>query len=107
MLTQSSCEFNFVRRFSLANLLITVQMYGVNLSMKLAPKSPVNFRNLSDETLHQNTINLAHHERQTTLEILHHLREVERRSLFALRAYSSLFEYVVSELKYSIGAAHR
>jgi hypothetical protein len=79
----------------------------MNVTTRLAPKSTLNVRDLSDQELHQNTVNLAQHERQTTLEVLHHLREVERRSLFAVRAYSSLFEYVVSELKYSAGAAHR
>ena len=39
--------------------------------------------------------------------VLHHLREVERRFLFAELGYSSLFEYCISELKYSAGSAQR
>lgn len=62
---------------------------------------------LSDNLLLKNTQHLAQKERETTLEVLHHLREVERRSLFAVLAYQSLFEYAVKELKYSAGAAQR
>ncbi len=74
-------------------------MYGIKLA--------VNLRVLSDETLLENTQQLARKERETTLEVLQHLREVERRSLYAVLAYPSLFEYAVKELKYSAGAAQR
>ncbi len=67
----------------------------------------MNLRNISDKMLLENTSSLAQKERDVTLEVLHHLREVERRSLFAKRSYSSLFEYAVKELKYSEGSAHR
>ncbi len=49
---------------------------------------------------------LAHEERRVGVALLHHLREIERRRLFALN-HSSLHEYVVRELGYSDGAAHR
>src|SRR6187431_3260712 len=67
----------------------------------------MDLKRLPDTILLQNTKQLAQRERETTLEVLHHLREVERRSLFAVLAYPSLFEYAVKELKYSAGAAHR
>ena len=67
----------------------------------------MNLANLCDQTLLENTKSLATKERQTTLDVLRHLREVERRSLYAELAYSSLFEYAVKELKYSAGAAQR
>ncbi len=49
---------------------------------------------------------LAHEERRAGVALLHHLREIDRRRLFALN-HSSLHEYVVRELGYSDGAAHR
>jgi 5-methylcytosine-specific restriction endonuclease McrA len=42
-----------------------------------------------------------------TLEILHHLREIYRRRLFAMRGFSSLFDYATRELGYSAAAAQR
>jgi hypothetical protein len=59
------------------------------------------------EVLLSNTIILAQKERELSLDVLRHLREIERRSLYAERGYSTLFEYAVQELKYSQGAAHR
>ena len=47
-------------------------------------------------------------EREATSTVLEHLGEIERRRLFAEAGYSSLHEFVVSELKYSdAGAARR
>jgi hypothetical protein len=66
-----------------------------------------NLRVLSNERLHAVLTALAAEERKLTLEILHHLREVERRSLFAERGHSSLFEYVTKELLYSEASAQR
>ena len=45
-------------------------------------------------------------ERRLGIELLHYLQEIDRRRLFAPR-FSSLHEYVVRELGYSDGAAHR
>ncbi len=67
----------------------------------------MNIANLSDESLLSNLSLLVQKERALTLDVLRHLREVERRSLYAKLSYSSLFEYVVKELKYSEGAAQR
>lgn len=49
---------------------------------------------------------IAHEERRAGVALLIYLREIERRRLFALN-HSSLHEYVVRELGYSDGAAHR
>jgi phage terminase small subunit len=62
---------------------------------------------LDNETLLKQTRDLASEERKITLEILSHLREINRRRLFALRGYSSLFEYVTRELGYSDASASR
>jgi hypothetical protein len=62
---------------------------------------------LDNETLLKRTKDLASEERKITLEILSHLREVNRRRLFALRGYSSLFEYATRELGYSDASAGR
>lgn len=62
---------------------------------------------LADSELLSKIQSLAADERRITLELLHHLREMEARRLFAKMGYSSLFEYVVHELKYSTGTAHR
>jgi len=67
----------------------------------------MNLRAISDKALLQNTKSLVQNEREITLSILHHLREVERRSLYALLGYSSLFEYALRELRYSEGSAQR
>ncbi len=67
----------------------------------------MNLRSLTDDLLLKSTLQLAQKERKTTLEVLHHLLEIERRSLFAVLSYSSLFEYTLKELKYSEGAAQR
>src|SRR5438067_1747505 len=65
------------------------------------------FTNLNDKILLQNTLELVQNERRVTLEVLHHLREIERRSLYAVLGYPSLFEYAVKELRYSHSAAYR
>ncbi len=62
---------------------------------------------LSDNLLLETLKGLAQQERELTVRVLRHLREVERRYLFARLGYSSLYEYVVKELGYSEGAAHR
>lgn len=67
----------------------------------------MNLRTLSDATLLEKTQGLVRNEREITLQVLQHLREVERRSLYAVLSYSTLFEYAVKELKYSESAAQR
>ncbi len=67
----------------------------------------MNLSKIPNDLLLSTAIILAKKERELSLEVLQHLREIERRSLYAKRGYSSLFEYAVQELKYSQGAAHR
>ena len=64
-------------------------------------------RFLSPDALLEKTKILAAEERKITLEILNHLREIDRRRLFALRGFSSLFDYATRELGYSAAAAQR
>ncbi len=70
-------------------------------------KSLMHLNNLPDDTLLKTIRDLVAREREISLQILHHLREVERRRLFAVLGYASLFEYCVQELEYSNGSAHR
>ena len=62
---------------------------------------------LSDRELLAQTSNLARVERHLQGAIIDHLAEIEARSLFLRRGYSSLFEYAVRELGYSDAAAGR
>lgn len=62
---------------------------------------------LTDEELLRETKNLVHMQRKTLVQIIDHLIEVQRRRLYAELGYSSLFKYLVFELKYSEGAAWR
>jgi len=64
-------------------------------------------KKLSDEALRTAVRGLAEEERRVTLKLLHHLREVERRRLYAVWGYSSLYAYVTTELKLSEGSAMR
>ncbi len=66
-----------------------------------------NIKKLSDSELLGRTQELVARERKLSTEILHHLMEVERRRLYALRGFSSLFEYCVKNLGYSESAAQR
>jgi hypothetical protein len=64
-------------------------------------------KNINDKTLLLKTKQLVEQERKTLKEILEHLQEIYDRRLFADLGYSSLFKYLVKELKYSEGAAAR
>lgn len=55
----------------------------------------------SDDEIWEQTKKAAQDEKKATLSLLEYLHEVERRKLFAARAYSSLFEYVTKVLGYS------
>jgi len=46
-------------------------------------------------------------ERDQVIKILQHLREIDRRKLYCDLGYRSLFDYAVSELRYSEGQASR
>ncbi len=67
----------------------------------------MNLKKLSDQNLLTATQQLAKQEREILTTILHHLREVERRRLYSVLKYSSLFSYAVGELKYSEDQAAR
>jgi hypothetical protein len=73
----------------------------------LSPKTNLdNLRKLAHSDVLQRTKQLALEERQVGIELLHYLQEIDRRRLFTPQ-FSSLHEYVVRELGYSDGAAHR
>lgn len=63
--------------------------------------------NISDKELLKKVSDLVLNERKASEAVLLHLEEVFRRRLFADLGYSSLFNYLVKELKYSEGAAGR
>jgi hypothetical protein len=63
--------------------------------------------NLSPSSLHEKLVSISLAGRKLTLELLRHLREFDRRRLYAERGHSSLFEYVVEELKYSESSGQR
>ena len=56
---------------------------------------------LSNSELFQKTKMAAQNEKLATLTLLEYLAEVDRRKLYTEKAYSTLFEYVSSELGYS------
>jgi Arc/MetJ family transcription regulator len=59
------------------------------------------FSRLSDEALHDQTLQAAAREKSATLVLLEHLAEIERRRLHSARGYTSLWEYVHRALGYS------
>ena len=62
---------------------------------------------LPDHVLLARTRQLVDRERHLHLEIVDHLREIEDRDLHLARGFSTLFDYAVTELGYSNGAAWR
>ncbi len=62
--------------------------------------------NLSDTALHDSVVECADQEKQATLHLLDHLAEVDRRRLYALYGYASLWAYVCKELNYSESQAY-
>jgi hypothetical protein len=74
-----------------------------------SPESPITtatLHSLTSSELLQRTRETALEERRIGIELLHYLLEVDRRRLFVPK-FTSLHEYVVRELGYSDGAAHR
>ena len=67
----------------------------------------MNFKNISDDQLHETNIDLAEKQRRITLDQLTHLNETEARRLYSKFKCSSLFEYCVQELKMDDGTAGR
>ncbi len=65
-----------------------------------------NIKSLTNLELLSKTRILAAYERRLGVELLHHIREIDARKLYA-DGHASLHEFLVQELKYSDGAAHR
>ena len=59
------------------------------------------YQNLTDKALLSETNLAAIHEKEATLALLEYLVEIDCSKAYAIRSYSSLFEYIVKELKYS------
>ena len=70
------------------------------------PEVLKNLRSLNGPALLERTRRLALEERRIGIDLLHHLAELDRRRLYVPK-FSSMHEYVVRELGYSDGAAHR
>jgi hypothetical protein len=66
-----------------------------------------NLSECGDDELISGLDRLVARERQGTADVLAHLAEVDARKLYADRAYTSMFQYVVEHLGYSEGAARR
>ncbi len=79
----------------------------MNLENQINFGSQKSLKKLSAIELHEKLMNLVAEERKLTLTVLEYLRESEARRLYAERGHSSLFEYCVSELRYSESAAMR
>jgi hypothetical protein len=62
---------------------------------------------LKDADLESQLKLLVGRERQLLHLILKHIQEVDRRKLYAARAFSSLFEYLTKAMGYSFAAAQR
>ena len=77
------------------------------MSQQNLAKTHPSLDHLSSAELLDRTRQVAAQERKVTALVLEHLREVERRRLYADLGYPSLFEFAVSELKYSESSAHR
>lgn len=67
----------------------------------------MNLKHLTDETLHSDTHRLNREHNEILTQLLHHLQENERRRLFSKYKYTSLFAYMMGELKYSEDEANR
>lgn len=60
-----------------------------------------NLISISNDLLHTATLQAASNEKAATLTLLEHLAEIDRRRLYAVRGYASLWEYVYKALNYS------
>ncbi|MEI8346834.1 MAG: HNH endonuclease [Pseudomonadota bacterium] len=61
---------------------------------------------INDQELIDNTALVVKKEKALTMQVLAHLQEMNRRKLFAVLGYGSLFEYCVKSLKYSESETH-
>jgi hypothetical protein len=64
-------------------------------------------KKLSNQDLHEATVNVFKQERSVGVVMIHHLKENDRRRLWAQMGYSSLFEYCTKLLGYSESQAYR
>jgi len=62
---------------------------------------------LTDKTLLADTEKLVKQERELLTHVLHHLREIERRRLYCVLHFSSLYDYAVKQLGFSEDQACR
>src|SRR4051794_11408524 len=62
---------------------------------------------LSNHELLNQTKELVQREREIGIRVLHRLKEINRRRLYCELGYSSLFTYLVSELRYPESSAFR
>ncbi len=62
---------------------------------------PIRLSLLDNQKLHEQTITATTQEKNATLALLEHLAEIDRRRLYAIMGYSSLWKYVHHELSYS------
>jgi hypothetical protein len=67
----------------------------------------MDLRNLTDESLDQNTLYNVKEELKYMTIVLHHLREVDRRRLYSKLKFQSLFDYATRRLGYSSDQADR
>ncbi len=67
----------------------------------------MDLKNLAGEALIVKTKQLVGEERMKTLEIIEHLQEIYDRRLHLARGFRSLHEFLVRELNYDDGQAHR
>ena len=65
------------------------------------------FSELGDQQLLDQTKRLAANQRCLEVHILDHLDEIDRRGLALRRGFSSLFDYAVRELRFTVAAAQR
>jgi len=75
--------------------------------MSEAPVKTVPISRLTDKALHARVREIVLGERKLTLLAIDHLLEVDKRRLYAVQAYPSLFAYCTGYLGYSNAAAAR
>jgi hypothetical protein len=67
--------------------------------------SMLEFKNISNQKLHQKTVEASRAEKSATVFLLKNLREVGKRKIYLDYGHSTLHKYVVSELGYSADEA--
>ena len=67
----------------------------------------MNLKKLSNQNLESQLKSLVTSEREILSQILLHIVEVERRRLYLIFGFSSLFEYLTKSIGYANGSAQR